>query len=142
MKSACETRGEGLQADWEEQLTVGDRVLFWLLQHPYQRLEDVALAIGMHHSSAHRHLVQLTQKRLVESVKPTLGQTNTRLFYYLTQQGIERVARLLNTPPSQLARRWQVDESSLLRLLPRVYSLARLADLINGLILHAPAALG
>src|SRR5579859_4992196 len=141
MKSKNSFNQDHARTNLEDQLTVGDRILLWLLQHPYQRLEDVAQAMRMHSSSAHRYLAQFTEQRLVESVTPTPGLTSTRFFYFLTSRGIGAVARLLNAPPEQVASRWHANESNLLRLLPRLYTLAWLQDLINSLASPAPHAL-
>src|SRR5579859_2279924 len=93
-----ERQNAGVEALEGENL-VRKQILMWLLQHPYQRQEDVALAIKKHPSSAYRHLAYLTEQGLVESVKPTLGVTNTRYFYYLTTPGICAVAHLLGMEP-------------------------------------------
>src|SRR5579859_3299642 len=115
-------------------LTIGyssrERILLWLLYYPYQRLEDLAVATGLHLASVHRQVVTLAANDLVESVKPSLGMARSCNFYYLTTAGIGEVANLVGIAPAQLANMWRVDERSLLHQLPRLHIQARLQDLI------------
>jgi DNA-binding MarR family transcriptional regulator len=117
------------------------QVLLWLLRHPFQRVEDITLALACHQATTYRHVAQYEHEGLIESVSPALGGRDTCRLYYLTSAGLAAVARHLRTSPAQLARVWGVDERGLLRLLPRLHALVSLQDLINGLVRYAPAAL-
>src|SRR5579859_3674160 len=98
-----------------------ERLLLWLLQYPYQRLEDLAVATGLHLASIHRQTAALTTAGFVECVKPSLGMARSCGFYYLTTSGLTEVAHLIGKSPSQLANMWHADERSLLRQLPRLH---------------------
>jgi DNA-binding MarR family transcriptional regulator len=132
---------DDLTSDLEERATVRERLLFWLLKHPLQRMEDLALALRLHASSISRHLVSLEQQGLVEGVKPSIGHTRTWTFYVLTSAGLRVVADLVGAVPAKLARIWEADEGGLQRLLPRLPALVLLQEVLSGLVTHAPLAL-
>src|SRR5579859_8155103 len=135
---SCAKKKEG---PFEGRAPIAERILQWLLVHPYQRLDDLALATGRHPSSICRQLDTLCRQGLIESVKPTLGLTRSRLCYYLTAQGISAAATSLKVAPDLAARKFHADEKSLLRSLPRLHVLTMTQDLINNLVSHAPHAL-
>jgi DNA-binding MarR family transcriptional regulator len=112
------------------------RVLYRLLC-PLLRAEDIAIIEGVHPATMRRHLQRLEQRGLVEKVEPgTIA--NSQGAYYLTQAGLEAVARGLGVEPQSLARRRGVEEASILRLLPRLTTLIATQNFIRYLALQAP----
>lgn len=136
-------RAQLLAADVEERGPLADRMLFWLLKHPYQRGSDLAFVFQVHLSTIWRHLQSLLQAGLVEAL--TLASPapyRPEAIYSLTSQGLEQIASLVGaTDPMKLAQMWKVDEAALLRLLPRLQSYLPLQDVILGLIVDAPRML-
>jgi len=119
----------------------GIQVLLWLLRHPFQRVEDMTVALKVHPATVYRYLAQHEQTGRVESITPALGIRDTCRLYYLSAGGIATCAQVLHADPAQLARFWGVDERGLIRLLPRLHCLIALYTLINGLVKDAPAQL-
>ncbi|GCE12514.1 replication-relaxation family protein [Tengunoibacter tsumagoiensis] len=116
-------------------------ILLWLLQHPYQRGEDLALALGVHTTSLYRQMKMLKSQGYLESITPSLEQKKAAHLFYLTSRGIQAAAEHMQYPASVLAKRWQADEAGLRALLPRLGTLCRLQELINGLVADPPATL-
>jgi len=129
--------------DVEERGSLADRLLFWLLKHPYQRMSDLAFVFHVHASTICRHLLALTERHLVASVTSAIvAPSRPEALYYLATTGIERVADLIGgADPVALARMWQVGEADLLRLLPRLQSFIPLQEVVHGLIAGAPRQL-
>jgi Replication-relaxation len=129
--------------DVEERGSLADRFLFWLLKHPYQRSSDLSFIFQSSATTTWRHLQTLTQQALIESVT-SVSTTSDRphALYYLTNEGIKRVADLVGgANPMNLARLWQVNETDLLRLLPRLPSYLLLQETVLKLIADAPRQL-
>ena len=127
--------GESLaDVDW--------RLLHWLLRYPLQRADDLIVGVARWASRAtvYRHVQALVVKGLVESVLPKTPGTGKRL-YYLSNPGLHLLARHLEKPARQLARKWQADEVGLLRLLPRLPTFLVLQDVVNGLVDSAADAM-
>jgi hypothetical protein len=118
------------------------RLLHWLLRYPLQRADDLVVGIARwtSHVTVYLHLQALGANGLVESVLPKTPGTGKRL-YYLSNLGLHQLARHLEKPARQLARKWQADESGLLRLLPRLPTLLVLQDVVNGLVDSAADAM-
>lgn len=119
----------------------GVQVLLWLLRHPFQRVEDLTVALKVHQATVYRSLAQHEQAGRVESITPALGIRDTCRLYYLSATGVTTCAQVLRADAVQLARFWGVDERGLIRLLPRLHFLIALYNLINGLVKDAPAQL-
>src|SRR6266852_4203453 len=118
------------------------RLLHWLLRYPLQRTDDLVVGVARWASRAtvYRHVQGLEARGLLESVLPKTPGTGKRL-YYLSNPGLHLLAKHLDTPAPGLARRWQVDEAGLLRLLPRLPTLLLLQEVVNGLVTHAAEAM-
>jgi DNA-binding MarR family transcriptional regulator len=127
--------------DIEERISQDERVLFYLLKHPLQRMDDLALALSCHRSSISRHLTHLEESHLVERLQPSFGRTRTSVCWYLTTKGIEQVAAQVGAVPHRLAALWGANEAGLLRLLPRLSDLFVLQDIVNSLVEQAPRRL-
>ncbi len=129
--------------DVEERGPLADRVLFWLLKHPYQRGSDLSFVFQSSASTIWRQLQTLTQHAWVESV--TAASTTTsrpEALYYLTTDGVKRVADLVGgVDPVNLARLWKVNEADLLHLLPRLPGYLPLQQIVLKLIEDAPRQL-
>jgi DNA-binding MarR family transcriptional regulator/predicted transcriptional regulator len=127
------------EEDIEEGASLSDRMLFYLLKHPFQRLNDLALmAYPVHPSTISRHLAPLEEQGLVEYVRPVISKAPC---YYLTTRGIVHVARLVNAVPGKLAHMWQADEKHLLRQLPRLPVFMTLQTFLDDLLIEAPRQL-
>src|SRR5258708_742870 len=100
----------------------------------------VGVARWASRATVYRHLQELEEKGLIESVLPKTPGTGKRLSY-LSNAGLHLLARHLERPTRELARLWQADEAGLLRLLPRLSTLLLLQDVVNGLVTHAAAAM-
>jgi DNA-binding MarR family transcriptional regulator len=131
-----------LEEDVEEGAPLSDRLLFYLLKHPLQRGADLAWVMSAHASAAtvQRHLIMLEAQGFVEHVRASVYESRAQ-FYYLTTQGIEHLARLVGAAPDKLARMWSTNEAHLLRLLPRLPTIAALNDFLKSLLMHAPRML-
>ena len=118
------------------------RLLHWLLRYPLQRADDLVVGVARWASRAtvYRHLHELEEKGLVESVLPKTPGTGKRLSY-LSNAGLHLLARHLERPTRELARLWQADEAGLLRLLPRLSTSLLLQDVVNELVTHAAEAM-
>ncbi len=118
------------------------RLLHWLLRYPLQRTDDLVVGVARWASRAtvYRHVQELEARGLLESVLPKTPGTGKWL-YYLSNPGLHLLAKHLDTPARELARRWQVDEAGLLRLLPRLPTLLLLQEVVNGLVTHAAEAM-
>jgi DNA-binding MarR family transcriptional regulator/DNA-binding CsgD family transcriptional regulator len=131
-----------LEEDVEEGASLSDRVLFYLLKHPLQRSTDLTWAMSAHVSAAtvQRHLTTLEAQGYVEHVRASFSESRP-YFYYLTTQGIEHLAQLVGAVPDKLARMWSANEAHLLRLLPRLSTIAALNDFLKSLLAHTPRIL-
>jgi predicted transcriptional regulator len=118
------------------------RLLHWLLHYPLQRADDLEVGVARWASRAtvYRHVQALEANGLVESVLPKTPGSGKRL-YHLSNFGLHLLARHLDRPARELARRWQADEAGLLRLLPRLTTLLVLQEMVNGLVTHAADAM-
>jgi DNA-binding MarR family transcriptional regulator len=137
------TKG-AIEVDIEERGPIADRLLFWLLKHPYQRGSDLAFIFQVAPSTIWRHLQTLRQHALVESVTPASATSSRHpdVLYYLTSRGIERVADLVGgAHPARLARMWKANEAGLLQLLPRLASYLPLQDAVLRFIADSPRQL-
>ena len=127
--------GESLaDVDW--------RLLHWLLRYPLQRADDLVVGVARWTSRAtvYRHVQALEARGLLESVLPKTLGAGKRL-YHLSNRGLHVLARHLDTPGRELARRWQADEAGLLRLLPRLPTLILLQEVVNGLVTYTAEAM-
>jgi Replication-relaxation len=100
----------------------------------------VGIARWASRATVYRHVQALEASGLLESVLPKTPGTGKRL-YHLSNPGLYLLARHLNTPARELARRWQADEAGLLRLLSRLSTLLLLQEVVNGLVTHAAEAM-
>jgi Replication-relaxation len=118
------------------------RLLHWLLRYPLQRADDLIVGVARWSSRAtvYRHLHALEARVLVESVLPKTPGTGKRL-YYLSNPGLHLLARHLEKPARQLARKWHADEVGLLHFLPRLPTLLVLQDVVNGLVDYTAEAM-
>ncbi len=121
--------------------SVDDRILWWLLRYPLQRVEDIALALQVSANTVYRHLTRTVGEGIVEYVTPSLGDRTTCRLYYLSNSGLHAAATREHTHARSLGQAWGANEQGLLHLLPRLSALVQLQKLINGLIPQAPAML-
>jgi hypothetical protein len=122
-------------------ITLEHKLLLWLLRYPFQRSEDLSLALSRSGSTIYRHLAQFEAGGLVEYITPPLASGNPTHCYYLTHKGLLAAAGQEQAEPAALAHRWQADERGLLRLLPRIHQILNLQNVVNSLVAHAPSAL-
>lgn len=136
--------GETIEADIEERGPLADRLLFWLLKHPYQRVCDLSFVFQISTSTIWRQLQTLIRQALLECIRST-NVTSSRhpdTLYYLTSQGITHIADLVGgIDATRLAHMWKANETTYLRLLPRLQSYLSLQDAILRLIADAPRQL-
>jgi DNA-binding MarR family transcriptional regulator len=132
-----------IESDVEERGPLADRVLFWLLKHPYQRLSDLSFVFHVHGSTIFRQLQLLIQQALVESLTSAIAApSRPEAVYVLTTAGIELVADLIGgADPDKLARMWKANETELLHMLPRLGSAIPLQDAVHQFIADAPRQL-
>src|SRR5579859_6022369 len=117
------------------------KLLHWLLRYPLQRAEDLVLALEVSANTIYRHLTRLIEERLVEYITPSLGVKTTCRLYYLSNAGLLLAAEQEHVDAQSLARSWGAHEQGILQLLPRISMLVHLQNLVNGLVVHAPAIL-
>jgi predicted transcriptional regulator len=116
------------------------RLLYWLLRYPFQQAEDLNIAVGISIATVYRHLGVLHNAGLIEHIMPPILGTDICRLYHLSNLGLQVLATYEQADPPGLARAWGTDERGLLRLLPRLSSLVKLQECINGLVVHAPEA--
>ncbi|GCE23229.1 MarR family transcriptional regulator [Dictyobacter kobayashii] len=107
------------------------RLLYWLLQHPFQDCEDIALALQWHPSSAYRRIQQAIEQGLVEVIAYQCHRTKATSFYHLSPTGMHTIARQSGVSPHEVAIRWKQRDSDLLTWLPRLQSERALQQIIN-----------
>ncbi|GHO49190.1 replication-relaxation family protein [Ktedonospora formicarum] len=127
-----------LIADLENDLSMNERILLWLLKQPLQRIGDLAFTLKRHASSISRHLDVLERQGLVEPIRVCLTEAT---LYYLTTAGIGIVADILGADPVKLAQVWKAGERHLLGQLSRLSPLLRLRDVVHGFVAHTPTRL-
>src|SRR5579859_3610958 len=114
------------------------KLLLWLLHHPMQRIEDMALGLQVSYAIIHRHLALLEQNHLVECLVPAIRVGIKARWFYLSNTGVLAAARQEGADARRLARAWGADERGLLHLLPRFHFLASLQKIVNSLVVYAP----
>lgn len=130
--------------DIEEGSSLADRLLFWLLKHPYQRREHLTVVFQVQRSTISRHLTRLCQQGLVEAMTPasTSRGNHPDVLFTLSNQGLQHVAELVgNLHAAQVARLWKVRETDLLHVLPRLPNILALEERVLGLIAETPSQL-
>ena len=117
------------------------QLLNWLLRYPFQRAEDLAIAVGTSIATTYRHLITQQNLGLIEGVMPGALGARACWLYHLSNLGLHVLAAYEQMDPASLAQAWRTDEHGLLRLLPRLAMLVTVQDCINGLVTNAPEAL-
>ncbi len=120
------------------QLTEVDlRMLRWLLHYPFQRINDLVIALDrwVSRATVYRHVQELEHKGLIEPLLPGMPSSGAPL-YYLSNAGLHLYAAQLHVPARELARHWHADEQGLVHLLPRLPTLSVLQQFVNGLVSH------
>lgn len=112
--------------------TLRSQLLLWFLHHPFQRSEDLLLALNTSSANLYRQLAIAEEQGEIEYIQ------QASRWYYLSNQGLLEAAAQEHAEVKGLARIWEADERGLLSLLPRLHQLLYLQDLVNGLARHAP----
>jgi hypothetical protein len=113
-------------------------VLSRLLHTPLLRVEDLHVSTGLSRATLYRLLARMQQHKWVEALSvPGLGVRSCSC-YYLSTQGIARLAHEQGDDPVHLAGHWGATEQALLRLLPRVPQRIALQEILWELCLSAP----
>jgi DNA-binding PadR family transcriptional regulator len=113
-------------------------VLSRLLHTPLLRVEDLHISTGLSRATLYRLLARMQQHKWVEALSvPGLGVRSCSC-YYLSTQGIARLAHEQGDDPVHLAGHWGATEQALLRLLPRVPQRIALQEILWELCLSAP----
>jgi DNA-binding MarR family transcriptional regulator len=124
-----------------EALSYADAIMHWLLKHPLQRQQDLALALNLHQSTISRQLERLDQQGVLATVSASYEAHPSR-WYALSPLGIRRLARNVGVAPSWLAQRWQTTEKDLARLALRLPVLVQVQTVLHRLIADLPTHLG
>jgi hypothetical protein len=126
--------------------TTHARILQWLRHYPFQRLEDlvVALSTWSGRTTIYTHLKELEHEQFVETLRGPI--CSGKVLYHLAPTGL--IWYLLNiqadtpTPGAEALREARaIERTTLLRLLPRIPVLFTLQTVINGLVSGAATAL-
>ena len=120
----------------EQQLPIQDRLLLRLLQYPFSRAADLAFALNLSRSTTYRQIMQAQEAGLLHIIY--LSWYKNAMCSYLSTDGIERVALLLEVDPAQLASWWGVGETGLLRLLPHLSTCIPLQAFIHAFVAPMP----
>jgi DNA-binding MarR family transcriptional regulator len=122
------------------------RILQWLRHYPFQRLEDLVVALfpWCSRTTVYRHLKELEDAQFIETLKAPLCAGKS--LYHLSPVGLTWY--LVNTQANaetlseqDLRDRSAAEHTTLLRLLPRVPVLLALQTAVNGLVCGAAHAL-
>src|SRR5437879_2902828 len=116
-------------------------VLQWLVHYPFLRVVDLVAFTGMSRASLYRCLGFLEQQGLVEVVVPAVLGKQSSACFYVSNQGLHRVAEDLGHDPANLARSLGTDERGLLRLLPRLAPLVLVQGFLTDLCRSAQSVL-
>jgi hypothetical protein len=108
-----------------------DRLCLWLLQHPFQSVEDVALALHWHPSRVYRQVKLAEKSGLVETIAYQCHRTKATSLYYLAPRSLQLVAHRLGLTTSEVAWRWQQRDRDLLHWLPRLQGERILQQMVN-----------
>lgn len=119
------------------------RILRWLKRYPFQRAQDLVLALGPWEGrgAVYRRLERLKSLRLIETL--CLGASTTtggKALYHLSFAGLQACAAWEPEPPASPLI-LPAEREKLIRLLPRVPVWLLLQDVLNGLVSDAPIAL-
>lgn len=126
------------------------RVLRWLERYPFQRAQDllVALAPFERRTVVYERLAALERQQLIEALRPGIAQG--KKVYHLSPLGTYACDHLTTSSLGERQARWhhlgtaqvvREEREKLVRLLPRLPVFLLMQDLVNGLVLHASAAL-
>ena len=126
--------GDGVRPDAAEQVVDG-AMLQALLILPFQRIEDLALLVGVSLRTAYRHLDHLRACGLIETVVPgNLGRASSQIAY-LSRAGVRALAGGEPLAARRLAHAWGTDLRGLMRLLPRLPARITLLQALPTLLL-------
>ena len=130
-----------------------ERILHWLERYPFQRAQDLVVALSPWESRSrvYERLAALAQRVLIEQLH--VGVASGKRVWHLSPLGIsvcdqlavqsrranqERCARWEHSGNAQVVRD---EREKLVRLLPRLPVFFLLQDVVNGLVMHASSAL-
>jgi hypothetical protein len=106
-----------------------------LLTRPLQRVEDLALTVGISLRTAYRHVDRLQGCGLVDTLVPgSLGRASCQVAY-LTRVGVRTLAGGDAGAARRLARAWGTDLRGLARLLPHLPARITLEQVLPSLLL-------
>lgn len=120
------------------------RILHWLSRYPFQRAEDLGIALYHWHKQAsiYRYLGQLEERGLVETCCPAAAQG--KRLYHLSPAGFawcQAYPHEGETHAEEALLPFQAQKEILVRLLPRLPVLLTLQNFVNGLARGAADAL-
>ena len=118
----------------DAQASDSERVLLWLLQHPFQCIEDIALPLGWHRASIYRRIAKLEKQGMVETIHDPCSVTKSCSLYVLSSPGITAVADMRGIDANSLMAHWRYRERDILALLPRLSTQRVLQYVINSLV--------
>jgi hypothetical protein len=130
-----------------------ERLLHWLERYPFQRAQDLVVALSPWESRTvvYERLATLEQRRLIEQLH--IGAAGGKRVWHLSPLGMyacdqlavqsrrenqDRRARWERLGNAQIVRD---EREKLVRLLPRLPVFLLLQDVVNGLVMHASSAL-
>jgi hypothetical protein len=114
-------------------------LLDWLLRYPFQRADDLALALNVPLSRVYRDLASCLNQGWLEVIIPARLSTTTCRLYCLSQRGLEAVAEHEQEDVGELVRRYGCDEATYLRLIPRLPYLLPMQQCLTSLMHYAPS---
>ena len=120
----------------DPQASASERLLFWLLLHPFQCIEDIVLALGWHRASIYRRITKLEKQGQVETIHDPCSTTKSRTLYLLSDLGITAVADVLGVDANSFMAHWRYRERDLLAWLPRLSTQRVLQHVINSLVMR------
>jgi hypothetical protein len=112
------------------------RLLWWLLRFPWQRAEDLAVALGCSRSSIHRLVALATAAGAIERLRSERWD-----WYVASPRGVILVARMLQCDPGALAAQHGYTRAQLLRCLPRLADWSLCQQLLQDVLRRVPAQL-
>lgn len=120
------------------------RILHWLERYPFQRIQDLVLALApwTGRGAVYRRVAELEKKHLVESLR--VGTSAREQLYHLSPVGkhacvVQSAAQ--GKPGQELPLVLREEREKLVHLLPRVPVWLVIQDLVNSLVLGAARAL-
>ncbi|MGQ9573262.1 MAG: replication-relaxation family protein [Dehalococcoidia bacterium] len=102
------------------------RALLWLARLPFLEEEGLAALLGVDGFAAHKAVASLHEAGWADWIMPTSPELDPRRFYYLTQDGVDALGRVMGANKEGIESRYAVRRRELLVRVARLETAAAL----------------